>query len=542
MPESVLYNNEAFRKNLLLAISKNTFDFIAVAREDNLNIVYINEIGIKLFEYENTPTIIEDFSKALQTSILAGIEFKEIKEQIILNGYFSAEISFKTKNKKHFWGRLQLNHFEANDTNYLLIQIEKIDRAKTAEDKLQKEEKRFGALLDYASIAVIIVNRHQEIVLTNPFALNLFGYEYSHELLGKTLNVLIPSRFHKIHNKHHDNYYSNAENRPMGVGMDLFGIKKDGTEFPLEVSLGTYKTDEETFVITFANDITIRKKGEDEILKLNAELEKKVKKRTDELAISISKLQAQIKETEEVEIELRNALEKEKDLSELKSRFVSMASHEFRTPLSTVLSSTYLLQKYINTEDQPKREKHIERIISSVKMLTDILNDFLSVGKIEEGKIKTNFSKFNLCNSINNIKAEMSELKKEGQHIYYTHIGDEIIWLDESMMKHIVMNLLSNAIKFSPEKSIIYIETENKGDHLYLSVKDNGIGMSTDDQKHLFERFFRGTNVTNIQGTGLGLHIVQKYAELMNGNIECISELYKGTTFKLIFEMENKFV
>ena len=513
MPENILYNNAEFRKMLLQAISKNTFDFIAVAREDNLNIVYINEIGIKLFEYENTPSIIEDFSKALQVSILAGLEFKKIKEALILNGFFSAEIAFETKNNKHFWGRLQINHFEANATNYLLIQIEKIDRAKKAEDKLQKEEQRFGALLDYASIGVAIVNRQQEIVLMNPFSQKLFGYS-SEELLGKKIEVLIPNRFHERHHGHHENFHQNPKSRPMGLGMVLFGIKKDGTEFPIEVSLGTYKTDEETFVIAFVNDITIRKKGEDEIRKLNAELEAKVKERTDELAITISKLEEQIKETEEVEIELRHSLEKEKDLGELKSRFVSMASHEFRTPLSTVLSSTYLLQKYTTAEDQPKREKHIERIVSSVNMLTDILNDFLSVGKIEEGKIKTNFSKFNICDCIKELSTEMSALKKNGQQIAYTHAGEEIIWLDESMMKHIVMNLLSNAIKFSHDNTSINIYTENANGYLFLKVQDTGLGMSKDDQKHLFERFFRGTNVTTIQGTGLGLHIYKNMQSL----------------------------
>jgi signal transduction histidine kinase len=227
----------------------------------------------------------------------------------------------------------------------------------------------------------------------------------------------------------------------------------------------------------------------------------------------------------------RMALEKEKELGELKSRFVSMASHEFRTPLSTILTSAYLLSKYVTTEEQPKRDKHLERIISSVNTLTDILNDFLSLGKMEEGKIFARPVSFNVREFITGIVNEMAPIEKKGQTIQYQHKGEEMVILDKGLLKQIVLNLLSNAIKFSSDETQIEVKTVHHTDALELKVKDYGMGISRGDQKHLFERFFRGANAMNIQGTGLGLHIVARYAELMNGNVTCKSELEKGSEF-----------
>jgi len=232
-------------------------------------------------------------------------------------------------------------------------------------------------------------------------------------------------------------------------------------------------------------------------------------------------------------------LEKEKELNELKSRFVSMASHEFRTPLSTVLSSAFLIEKYTKTSEQPQREKHLQRIESSVSMLTDILNDFLSIGKMEEGKIQVRFLHFNIEKLAMDIISELKNTLKKQQKIKYTHQGSQEVYLDPSLLKHIIQNLVSNASKFSPEKSLIEIKTRLQNQILKLTVRDNGIGISKEDQKHLMERFFRGANAGNIQGTGLGLHIVSKYAELMNGEVKCISELEQGTTMQVTFKIKQ---
>ncbi len=397
------------------------------------------------------------------------------------------------------------------------------------------EAKLFETLFNHASIGIIVVNGSAEITMVNRFALSQFGYSEPAELNGKKIEILIPGRFHSRHVGDRDKYIYESKSRPMGIGLDLFAVKKDGTEFPVEISLGNYEFDEHKFVVAFINDITQRKESEQAIKKLNEELERKVEERTVSLQKTVEKLNLQIKETEEKDKELRAALNKEKELGELKSRFVSVASHEFRTPLSTVLSSIYLLQKYTSSEDQPRREKHIQRIISSVNLLTDILNDFLSVGKIEEGKIQARFCTFDIKKNITETIAEMQSLCKAGQQIKFEHSGNHEVELDPAMFKHITLNLLSNAIKFSPESSGIYISTNVDDGSVQLKVKDSGIGISKEDQEHLFERFFRANNAMNIQGTGLGLHIVSKYAELMNGKITCKSDVDQGTEFTVTF-------
>lgn len=237
----------------------------------------------------------------------------------------------------------------------------------------------------------------------------------------------------------------------------------------------------------------------------------------------------------QAEEELRKALKKEKELGELKSRFVTMASHEFRTPLTTVLSSASLLKKYVSGDQQKNLEKHVNKIISSVNVLNDILNDFLSIGKIEEGKVIARPMQINIKESITSSIQELASIQKEGQEIFYEHKGEEWVLLDPTMLKHIINNLISNAIKFSPERSKIEVNTYWVDGRLQLTVKDEGIGIPDENKDNLFQRFYRGSNAMNIQGTGLGLHIVGKYLELMNGKIEFVSELYKGTKFIISF-------
>lgn len=380
--------------------------------------------------------------------------------------------------------------------------------------RLSQEE--FVALFDQAALGIVTVNPQGMIVRINNFALQQFGYARD-EIVGCKIEQLIPRRYRQRHEQHRDDYTgNNPHQRPMGLGMDLWALRKDGTEFPVEVSLSSYKTSEGAFSIAFISDITVRKAHEDALRRMNDELEKQVDARTRSL---------------------REALEREKELGELKSRFVSMASHEFRTPLSTILSSAYLISKYEQSEEQPKREKHIQRIVSSVNGLTDILNDFLSVGRIEEGRIQVRRVPINLEEWMDTVLGELRQLLKNGQQINHIHEGDGVLSLDPSLLRHIVQNLVSNAIKFSPDDAVIEIRTRRAGDLFSLSVSDRGIGISEEDQKHLFERFFRGANAINIQGTGLGLHIVSRYAELMNGHVSFRSRLHEGTTFTVTFDL-----
>lgn len=411
------------------------------------------------------------------------------------------------------------------------------------QDKPVKDQK-FEALFQNQSLGILIVDQSGNIISANNFLLSEFGYSGEEELIGKKVEVLIPMRFHKHHVGDRKDYTKHPESRPMGAGRDLFGVKKTGEDFPVEVSLSSYTTNEAMFVIAFVTDITTRKEIEKAMVKqqeelaainrtieiLNRDLESKVTLRTEQL-------QQTLKQLQNSKDEVTKALGKEKELSDLKSRFVSMASHEFRTPLSTILSSASLLAKYTLTEDQDKRDRHIDRIKSSVNNLTNILNEFLSIGKIEDGKITINDVHFNVKEFFTILFTEMNGLLKLKQKIVYQHKGVTDVLLDPSLLKNVLINLLSNAIKFSRENSNIKVTSEVNNGQLLIKVKDDGIGMSQADQQHLFERFFRGANAINIQGTGLGLHIVGKYIELMNGEIDVKSDLEKGTEINLKFSL-----
>ena len=396
----------------------------------------------------------------------------------------------------------------------------------------------FEALFNHATIGIMTVDKTGTITLANPYSLHQFGYE-SQELIGKKIEMLIPSRFSKSHVKKREHYAEDPANRPMGLGLDLYGKKKDGSEFPVEISLSHYK---ET-VIAFIIDITVRKESERKLQEQQTEKERiaeQLKVLNDELEQKVDDRTIMLKETlqqlEKSKNELTEALEKERELNDLKSRFVSMASHEFRTPLSTILSSVSLIEKYRLSEEQEKRDKHIQRIKSQVKNMANILEEFLSLGKLEESRVFEKREHFNIREMMNELISEMNALSKQGQTISFSCEIEPLIYLDPKLLRNIMLNLVSNSMKYSPENATVKIRIYTSDEHhLYISIQDNGIGISDEDQKHLTDRFFRGTNAINIQGTGLGLHIVKKYLELMNGDISITSKLNHGTEVTLAF-------
>lgn len=407
---------------------------------------------------------------------------------------------------------------------------------------MDSESKQFEALFDYATIGIIVTDKTGAIINFNKKAEQDFGYNKD-ELLGKKVEILLPATHTAKHEHYRGGYYQHPSPRAMGAGRDLFGKRKDGSVFPVEVSLSNYTADGNLFVIAFVIDITVRKDIEiakqqqqeelskitNEVKRLNANLEKKVEDRTKMLREALSALE-QSKE------ELSEALQAEKSLNELKSRFVSMASHEFKTPLSTILSSAFLLEKYNDLPEPQKREKHIERIKNAVYDMKDILGDFLSLDKLDEGLIQSNIHLVPAADCIHLIETTISELEvtfKKGQQVIFNHEGNHDARIDRLLMKNIVINLLSNAIKFSPENSLINITASFEKDGFTLAVQDRGIGIPDEARQHLFERFFRAKNAFNIQGTGLGLHIITRYLELMHGTIRLESELDKGSVFTI---------
>lgn len=534
-----------------------------------------------------------------------------------------------------------------------------IIKYKQSQEKLLKSTENLNAMFTHATEGIIISNVKGEIVMANPRACEQFGYEYG-KLQGRIIEDLIPKKIAHKHTDHRKGYYKDSQSRSMGSGMNLYACKKNGEEFPVEISLSSFRNKNEVFVISFIIDITQRKKQEDQIIKAQEELEQRVLDRTKELAAvnkSLEKLNKSLQEemierrkieealrdserlystiarnfpdgvicvidrefsivfidgkelenlgwkrdalkgrkintlklldfneedkskllnvfnwesthfdvdlndeyyvvnavplpdakgfikeillvlqnvteVKKAESEILQSLEKEKELNEMKSKFVSIASHEFRTPLSTILTSVSLINKYQDNSLLEKRNRHIDRIKASVKNLTDILNDFLSLEKLEAGKVETRFEKINFHHFCEEITEEMQAVAKPGQEIVYNYTGAQEATVDKTLMRHILINLVNNAIKYSPENSKVDFEVNLDG-NISIMIKDYGIGIPKEDQVHLFERFFRAGNVTAIQGTGLGLNIVQRYVEKLNGSIAVNSIENEGTTFKL---------
>lgn len=400
---------------------------------------------------------------------------------------------------------------------------------------MQVNATHLTSLFEHATEGIILTNQQGRIVLVNPAALHCFGYEAG-ELVNQPVEALIPESNRNIHEQMRKNYYDTPRPWAMGHGRELLARKKDGASFPVEVSLSYYKQNDELFVIAFIVDISFRKQIEqsmkqqkkelekvtDDVRKMNMELELKVEERTVILKEALMKL-------EQSQQELSEALNKEKELNEIKSRFVSMASHEFRTPLSTVLSSASLLAKYTGAGDQEKRDKHINRIKESVAHLNDILEDFLSFGRLDEGKVSTHCSEFDLKELVQDTIESMKSLLKKDQELVCMHNGRTLVYSDKKLLKNILVNLVANAIKFSHEGLPITISSKVEGGRAEISVEDKGIGIALSDQEHLFTSFFRAKNAVNIQGTGLGLHIVKRYLDLLGGEVCLQSELNKGT-------------
>lgn len=226
-------------------------------------------------------------------------------------------------------------------------------------------------------------------------------------------------------------------------------------------------------------------------------------------------------------------LQREQASNELKSKFVSMASHEFRLPLSIVLTSTSLIELIMGPERDERISKHLERIKLSVQHLTAILNDFLSIDKLEQGLTEILNDIFDLEAFMQEVIESVSFLQKNGQYIYLTYVGERMVQLDREKLRHILTNLLTNALKYSGEDRPVYISAENKRDRLIVSVQDQGIGIPPEEQPYLFHKFFRAKNAQQIQGTGLGLTIVKRCVDLLQGSISFVSEPGSGTSFTI---------
>lgn len=395
----------------------------------------------------------------------------------------------------------------------------------------KSEENTFTLLSEAISEGVVIVDEDQCIVAANASASEMFEYD-KNELIGQNLNILIPREYKGAHKAHVEEFVDKGEKRQMAHGRNLFGLKKSGAVFPVEAGLNPFVIKGKRYVMALVSDITLRKEQEKRIKNLNQELEQKVHERTEKLNKTIVDLQEEVLLRKEAEAKVRESLQKEIELNELKTKFLSLVSHEFKTPLSGILTSATLVGKYSKEEHQEKREKHLVTIKSKVKYLNNILNDFLSIERLETGKVTYKFSTFPLSKVVNEVVYDANMLLKDGQRIHYPDgIDDCVIEFDEKILELILSNLINNAVKYSGENTVIDLSANIEDQMLYFKVADQGRGIPEKEQKFIFNRYFRAENALLDQGTGIGLNIVKSHLENLGGQITFTSEQDKGSVF-----------
>lgn len=569
----------------------------------------------------------EDLNEAKQ-------EFKQLLSGKYRNGIRSTNYIITQNRDKRLisWNSVVIKDKEGNICN-ILKSGEDVTEQKRSEKALKESEKMFRTLFETATESIIIINYKGVIVKVNPITLKLFGYKQD-QLIGQQIEILVPKRLKSKHPGYRKEYLKNPKPISMGDDEDIFALKKDESEFPVNISLSSIRVENEPLVMALVTDITERKQAKEKLETLNLELEQKVIKRTralwesqqmykliarnfpngvinvfdknlnyvfvdgmemfnkgitGEMLIGTSFLKRvnplirkelkenlmnvfkghnmtfeskiedkiyminavglhdvdnnisqilmvtqNITDLKKAENQIKKSLEKERQLNELKTRFVSIASHEFRTPLTTIMNSASLLSKYIESGEAPdKQQNHINRVKKSVHNLTNILNDFLSLDKLDGGHVELQLSELNLPEFFQEIINSLEVITKKGQQIIFAYSGEENVVADKQALTNIYNNLLSNAIKYSGENSNIEFKVNVEDEILATSIKDEGIGILKEDQDKVFERFFRTKDALETQGTGLGLNIVKKYVEVSNGMIDFESRYRRGTTFKV---------
>lgn len=382
--------------------------------------------------------------------------------------------------------------------------------AKEKEQKAKEEIQKLASVVKNSNNCILITDTQARVEWINP-ALE--------KLLGKPLSTIKGQDFrrHFVNRKNSratleklNNIIKNKRSGKVEL-LNYFQENIENWQSTQIKLINTVQKHEDEKIIFVGTDVTDLKNKEKEITQLNNNLEEIVKNRT---------------------LELRESLEREKKLNKIKSNFISMASHELRTPLGIILSSANLAERYSENHQEDKREKHFNRIRTSVQDLVETLNFFLNSGKLENDIEDSENNTFNLENFLNDLLKQFEEILKKDQNINFIHKDVEHIVTNKKILKNIMLNLMSNAIKYS-EKDIMLLVEEIDG-KISIKVQDHGIGVPKAQQNKIFSKFFRAENTENIQGTGLGLNIVKHYVELINGTISFVSEENVGTTFTIL--------
>jgi len=406
-------------------------------------------------------------------------------------------------------------------------------KSKTNTVVFEKDNDLINKSLKVESVGIILLDAQQHIIEANQSAERMFGYKIK-ELNQLHLQVLF-SDANTIELENQLKVFLNqGVKEKKEKSLSIYGIHKSKSMFPVEVSLNIFKLCNKEYIMALITDISTRKEQEVKLSKLNAEFEQKIILKTKELNETISQLEHENMLRVDAEKDINIAFRRERELNKLKTNFLSLVSHEFKTPLSGILTSIILLGKYNLAEQQEKRDKHIKIITDKVQYLNNILNDFLSLEKLETGNINYNLSTFKLGKVIKEVISNATILLKEGQTIDYSNHIDEIsLFQDEKIIELTLSNLINNAIKYSSENSVIAIKVRQDIEITTLEIIDDGIGIPKIDQKNIFNRYFRAENAILTEGTGIGLNISKTHIENLGGSINFESAENKGTTFTI---------
>jgi PAS domain S-box-containing protein len=575
---------------------------------------------VTFIDHEELTLYTKDISQGLEITLKAGIE--SLFARASVGQPTEVEWTLIRKDGSRFPALLSVTaiHDEVGGiTGFLNIATDITAR--------KRVDAQFRALLESAPDAMVVVNETGKIILVNTQTEKMFGYGRA-ELLGKTVETLIPEDYRGIHPTHRAGFMVSPHVREMGAELDLYGLHKNGTQFPIAVSLSPIQTEDGLLVASAIRDITERKKVQALLVKsrdfyltlfesfpaliwragINTKCDYfnttwlEFTGRTMEqeigfgwvegvhpedhercLAIYLGAFEKRqqfdmeyrlrhhtgdyrwvidngnpfydldgrfagyvgacydITERKEMEQALVTALANERELGELKSRFVSMASHEFRTPLATILATTDALGAYRHKMDDTQIDRRIGKIRSQVDHLRSVMDDVLQLARMQAGKnefnpVETDFDEF--CRDI--LDEFQSQPDTSHRLNYACDQHPLMVMIDHKLMRKIIANLVSNAIKYSPDKATVYVHITSDQNSVNLSVRDEGIGIPEEDQKHLFEAFHRGVNVGTISGTGLGLSIAKQSVDLHGGTITCESVLGQGTTFKVTLPISKQ--
>jgi PAS domain S-box-containing protein len=372
-------------------------------------------------------------------------------------------------------------------------------------ERVARTERRFRELLEAAPDAIIEVDSDGRIVLLNLVTEKMFGYQRE-ELLGKRVEMLVPDSVRARHTRHREGYWNHPATRPMGSGLLLEGCRKDGSRFPVEISLSPVHSEEGLRITAVIRDTSERKRSEDQLKAMREDYMR--------------------------ELELRNR-EVER-ANQLKSEFLASMSHELRTPLHTVIGFAELLSEELEGPLNEKQKRFIGHIHKDSMHLLELINDVLDLSKIEAGKLRIHRETFDVQACVEEALASIRPGAAAKSISMETDIAiSAAIHADRLRFKQILYNLLSNAVKFTPERGKVRVEARLNAELLEISVTDTGIGIPPSHLEAIFDKFYQvGATTKGVrEGTGLGLSITKALVEDHGGRIWVTSEVGKGSRF-----------